>query len=59
MQGILRINHVAIVVENMDEALAFWRDALGLKLTHIEEVQAQAAEVAFLPTGDDRIFKLL
>lgn len=45
------INHIAVVVPDVDEALKFWRDALGLTLEHVEEVPEQESLVAFLPTG--------
>ncbi len=50
-----RINHVAIVVDDIDKALWFWRDGLGLKVTHVEEVPDQDSIVAFLPTGQSEI----
>ncbi|MFP3853990.1 MAG: methylmalonyl-CoA epimerase [Anaerolineales bacterium] len=49
------INHLAIVVENMAEALVFWQKTLGLELDHVEEVSRESARVAFLPIGDSRI----
>jgi methylmalonyl-CoA/ethylmalonyl-CoA epimerase len=49
------INHVAIVTERIDEALKFWRDALGIPLDHTEEVEAEAVKVAFLPVGESEI----
>jgi methylmalonyl-CoA/ethylmalonyl-CoA epimerase len=52
---IKRIDHVAIVVNDIDAALGFWRDALGLDLSHIEEVPAQQSQIAFLPTGPSEI----
>lgn len=52
---IKRINHIAIVVPDIDEALAFWRDALGLDLSHMEEVAGQESLVAFLPTGESEV----
>lgn len=55
MPKIKKIDHVAIVVEDIDEALRFWRDALGLELHHIEEVPDQESVVAFLPVGDGEI----
>jgi methylmalonyl-CoA/ethylmalonyl-CoA epimerase len=51
MPSIIRIDHVAIVVEDIDQALHFWRDALGLDVTHVEDVAGQDAIVAFLPMG--------
>ena len=50
-----RIDHVAILVEDMDKTLAFWREALGMELTHIEEVPAEKSRVAFLPVGGSEI----
>lgn len=55
MAEVKKINHVAIVVENIDSALAFWRDQLGLTLDHIEDVPSQASKVAFLPVGEGEI----
>lgn len=52
---IKRIAHIAIVVDDIDAALGFWRDGLGLDLTHVEAVPEQQAAVAFLPTGDSEV----
>jgi len=49
MAKIKRINHVAIVVEDMDQALSFWRDALGIELQELRDVPAENSQVAFLP----------
>ncbi|MCL4250992.1 MAG: methylmalonyl-CoA epimerase [Anaerolineae bacterium] len=51
----IKINHVAIVVEDVREALTFWRDALGLPLQHTEINDAEAVEIAFLPIGEGEI----
>jgi methylmalonyl-CoA/ethylmalonyl-CoA epimerase len=55
MGEIIKINHVAIVVENIDGALTFWRDALGLQLDHLEDVPSQQSQVAFIPVGGSEI----
>ena len=55
MPKIKRINHIAIVVDDIDTALTFWRDALGLKLDHIEDIPEQESIVAFLPTGESEV----
>lgn len=55
MATIKRIDHIAIVVEDIDAALRFWRDALGLDLGHVEDVPDQKSIVAFLPTGDSEV----
>ncbi len=52
---IRKINHIAIVVPDIDAALGFWRDALGLEPSHVEEVPEQEARVAFLPTGKSAV----
>jgi methylmalonyl-CoA/ethylmalonyl-CoA epimerase len=53
--GIKRIDHIAIVVPDTQKALAFWQDALGLTLSHTEEVPAQETTVAFLPAGESEV----
>jgi methylmalonyl-CoA/ethylmalonyl-CoA epimerase len=55
MTEIKKINHVAIVVEDIESALHFWRDQLGLDLSHIEDVPSQASKVAFLPVGEGEV----
>jgi methylmalonyl-CoA/ethylmalonyl-CoA epimerase len=52
---IKKIDHIAIVVEDIDNALGFWRDALGLSLSHVEDVPDQQSVVAFLPTGASEV----
>ena len=55
MSQIKKINHVAIVVRDIDESLKFWATALGLELHHLEEVPSQASKVAFIPVGESEI----
>jgi len=55
MSYVIRIDHVAIIVDNIDHALSFWRDALGLEVTHVEDVPDQDSVVAFLSTGDSEL----
>lgn len=55
MAKIKKINHVAIVVGDIDESLKFWRDAMGIDLHHVEDVPSQKAMVAFLPVGDSEV----
>jgi methylmalonyl-CoA/ethylmalonyl-CoA epimerase len=50
-----RLNHLAIVVEDIPQALAFWRDALGLSLSKMERVADEEVEIAFLPLQDGEI----
>ena len=53
--SVKRIDHIAVVVDNLDTALAFWRDTLGLDLAHLEEVKEQESIVAFMPTGGSEV----
>lgn len=49
------IHHIAIAVSDIEAALTFWRDMLGLELERIEEVPSQKARVAFIPVGGSEI----
>ena len=49
MPSIKAINHVAVVVDNMEKSLTFWRDALGIDLHELRDVPAEKSQVAFLP----------
>ena len=49
MPTVKQINHVALVVDDMDKALSFWRDALGMELHGLRDVPAEQSQVAFLP----------
>jgi len=53
--AVKRIDHIAVVVEDIDTSLAFWRDALGMEMTHLEEVKGQESLIAFLPTGGSEV----
>ncbi|NPV66462.1 MAG: methylmalonyl-CoA epimerase [Anaerolineae bacterium] len=49
------INHIAVVVENLEAALRFWRDALDLPLSRVEDNTDEAVRIAFLPLGESEI----
>jgi methylmalonyl-CoA/ethylmalonyl-CoA epimerase len=55
MAKIKKINHIAIAVKDVEETLKFWRDAMGLKVDHIEDVPSQKSEVVFIPVGDSEV----
>ncbi len=55
MPKIKHLNHVAIVVEDIDDALSFWRDALGIKMHELRDVPAEKSKVAFLPVSGSEI----
>jgi methylmalonyl-CoA/ethylmalonyl-CoA epimerase len=52
---IRKIQHVAVVVADMDRALSFWRDCLGLPVGELRDVPEQKTQVAFLPTQGGQI----
>jgi methylmalonyl-CoA/ethylmalonyl-CoA epimerase len=51
----MKIEHIGIATRALDEALGFWRDALGLEVVHTEIVEEQKVRVAMLPVGEPRI----
>jgi methylmalonyl-CoA/ethylmalonyl-CoA epimerase len=55
MPKIKKIDHVALVVSDIDQALEFWVDALGIALDHQEEIPREQSAIAFLPVGDSEI----
>jgi methylmalonyl-CoA/ethylmalonyl-CoA epimerase len=55
MPKVKQINHVAVVVEDMEKALSFWRDALGMELHGLRDVPAEKSQVAFLPLSGSEV----
>jgi methylmalonyl-CoA/ethylmalonyl-CoA epimerase len=55
MTAPIKINHVAIVVEDVDVALKFWHEALGLPLQHVEHNEDELVNIAFLPLGEGEV----
>ncbi|MFM8392850.1 MAG: methylmalonyl-CoA epimerase [Acidobacteriota bacterium] len=53
--GIRSLGHLGLAVSSIDEALRFWRDALGLELKEVETVPDQGVRVAMLPVGESRV----
>lgn len=51
----VKVNHIAVVVADVDNALKFWRDALGLHLERTEQNDTEAVNIAFMPVGDSEI----
>jgi methylmalonyl-CoA/ethylmalonyl-CoA epimerase len=46
------LHHVAVAVEDIDAALPFYRDRLGLRLVGTREVAEDNVRIAFLSLGD-------
>ena len=51
----MQLHHLAIAVADLDSALAFYRDGLGLPVSEIEDIAREGVRVAFLPVGDSHI----
>jgi len=55
MPKVKQINHVAVVVDDMEKALQFWRDALGMEMHELRDVSAEKSQVAFLPLAGSEV----
>ena len=55
MARIKRIDHIALIVEDVQEALSLWQDTLGLDVRGIKDLPSEAAQVAFLPVGSSEV----
>ena len=53
--NILKVDHIGIAVNNLEETLKFYEDVLGLKCEGTEVVEEQKVKVAFLPVGDTEL----
>ena len=49
------LDHIGIAVGDLGQALAFYRDALGLEVEAPEEVPSQGVRVHFVPVGEATI----
>jgi methylmalonyl-CoA/ethylmalonyl-CoA epimerase len=55
MPTVKSINHVAVVVNDIEKSLSFWRDALGIELHELRDVPAEQSRVAFLPLAGSEV----
>ena len=46
------LDHIGIAVRDLDKALEFYRDALGLEIGEAEDVPSQQVRARFVPVGD-------
>lgn len=49
------IEHIGIAVSNLDEAISYWENVLGLKCYNVEEVADQRVKTAFFMVGQTKI----
>ena len=52
---VTKLDHIGIAVKDMEKALAFYRDTLGITSTGTETIEEQKVRVAFLPLGDTEL----
>ena len=50
-----RVHHVAVIVRDLEDSLAFWRDMLGLVLETIMDIPSDRVRIAFLAVGESKI----
>ncbi|MEP6568442.1 MAG: methylmalonyl-CoA epimerase [Acidobacteriota bacterium] len=51
----MNLDHIGIATHKLDDALALWRDALGLQVEFTEEVTEQGVRIAMLQVGESHI----
>lgn len=52
---ILKIDHLGIAVNSIDEGKSFWSDVLGLAFEGAETVEEQKVTTAFFPVGESEV----
>ncbi len=52
---ILKIDHLGIAVDNLDQGKNFWTDVLELKFEGVETVEEQKVRTAFIPVGESEV----
>jgi methylmalonyl-CoA/ethylmalonyl-CoA epimerase len=50
-----RIDHIGVAVEDLDQAVALYRDQLGMREQHRETVEEQGVEAVLLEIGDGHV----
>ncbi len=52
---LLKIDHLGIAVNSIEDGKNFWTDALGLSFEGTETVEEQKVTTAFLPVGESEV----
>ena len=52
---ILKIDHLGIAVNSIDDGKNFWSDVLGLRFESTETVESQKVTTAFFPVGESEV----
>ena len=51
----MKIDHIGIATRRLEDGLAVWRDALGLRIDSTEEIAEQGVRVAMLEVGETHV----
>jgi methylmalonyl-CoA epimerase len=50
-----RLDHIGVAVEDLDAAVALYRDAFAMELVHREVVEEQGVEAVLLDVGENHV----
>ncbi|MDR1367162.1 MAG: methylmalonyl-CoA epimerase [Candidatus Accumulibacter sp.] len=53
--NISHVEHIGVAVKNLEEAISFWKEKLGIDLYKTEEVAEQKVRIAFFKIGQTKI----
>ena len=51
----MKLDHIGLATNTVEDGLALWRDALGLEVDTTEEIAGQGVRVAMLAIGDTHV----
>lgn len=52
---VLKIDHLGVAVNSIDDGKNFWRDILGLEFEGVETVHEQKVNTGFFPVGESEV----
>ncbi len=52
---VTKVDHIGIAVKDLNKAIKFYEEVLGIKCVDTEEIEEQKVKTAFLPIGDTEI----
>jgi len=52
---IIKIDHLGVAVNSMEEGSGFWKDVLGLEFAGSETVEEQKVTTGFFPVGESEV----
>jgi methylmalonyl-CoA epimerase len=50
-----KVHHVAVIVRDVEAALGFWREMMGLPVELVLPIEHDRVTIAFLPVGESKI----